>query len=158
MILNIVTVHLEEVQNKKDLDSILYLVKNIVNSTCAIIFASPQIITTKYTQLVCTIKTLIWFVVVDKLGFFNSSGRSLRDELSLLQSKLFSKLRKHLPMLFFTATCTQRIKYSLKKMIGMSITHYDWPSAAQLLTRKVTIYEHYSESPLCENTGILTLH
>ena len=144
----IVPVHLEKVQNKKDLDRILSLIKNINNSTCAIIFEYNQIITTKCPQLVRTIKTLIWFVVVDQLHLFNSSGRSLRYEFSLLRSKFFSKLRKNLPMLFFTATCTQFIQASFKKIIGILITHCNWPSAAQLLKRQVTIYAHYSERPL----------
>ena len=33
------------------------------------------------------------------------------------------------------------------KMIGILITHYDWPLDAHLLARRVTIYAHYSERP-----------
>ena len=61
----IVLVHVDEVQNKKDLDGILSLVKNVGNSVCVITFASPQSITTTHPNFVHTIKTLIWLVVVD---------------------------------------------------------------------------------------------
>ena len=142
------TVHLDKLQNKKQLDGILSIINNVDNTTCVIIFASPQSITMKYPQLVCTIKALIRFVVVEELYLFNSFGKSFRDQFSLLQSKFFSKLRKHFTIIFLTATCMQCIQASLKKMTGMSITYYDWPSAAQLLTRRVTIYAHYSERPL----------
>ena len=51
-------------------------------------------------------------------------------------------------MIFLTALFTQRIEALFEKIIGMSITHYDWPLDAQLLTRIVTIHSHYSERPL----------
>ena len=81
----IVTVQLYEVQNKKDMDGIIPLVKNVDNSTCIIIFASTHSITTKYLKLVHNIKTLIWLVVVDELHLFDSFGRSFREKLPLLQ-------------------------------------------------------------------------
>ena len=46
-------------------------------------------------------------------------------------------------MLFLTATCTQRIQDSLKKMIGISITRFYLMLAAQLSSRRVTIDAHY---------------
>ena len=61
----IVLVHVDEVQNKKDLDGILSLVKNVGNSVCVITFASPQSITTKYLKVARTINTLICFMVVE---------------------------------------------------------------------------------------------
>ena len=106
----IMPVHLYEVQNKKDMYGILSIIKNVDNYTCVIISESPQIITTKYPQLIHTIKTLIRFVVVEKMHLFNSSGRSFRYELSVLQSKLFSKSRKHSPMIFFAANSMQNIQ------------------------------------------------
>ena len=60
-------VHLDKVQNKKDLYGTLSFIKNFDNSTCVIIFAYTQSITTKYLQLVRTIKKTIQFVVVDEL-------------------------------------------------------------------------------------------
>ena len=140
--------HLDKVQKNKDLDDTIYLIKNVDNSTCVIIFTSPQSITTEYPKLVHTIKTMIRFMVVDESHLFNSSEISSKDELSLLQSKLFYKLRKKLPMLFWTSTCMQHIQDSFEKMIGNFITHYDWTSAVQLSTRKVRMYAHYSERHL----------
>ena len=81
----IVLVHVDEVQNKKELDGILTLAKNVDNSACVIIFASPQSITTKYPEVVHTIKTLIRFMVVEELHLLNNFGRSFRDKFSLLQ-------------------------------------------------------------------------
>ena len=75
----IVPAHLDEFQNKNDMDGILYLIKNVDKSTCVIIFESPQSITMKYPQLVRTIKALIRFVVVEELHLFNSFGKSFRD-------------------------------------------------------------------------------
>ena len=46
-------------------------------------------------------------------------------------------------MLFLVATFKKRIQASSNKIIGISITYYDWTSAAQLSTRRVTIYENY---------------
>ena len=46
-------------------------------------------------------------------------------------------------MLFLTAGCMQRIQDLFKKVIGMSITHSDWPSSAQLLARRVSINADY---------------
>ena len=63
----IVPAHLDEFQNKKGMDGIFYLIKNVDKSTCVIIFASTQSITTKSPQLVHNIKTFIRFVVVEKL-------------------------------------------------------------------------------------------
>ena len=60
----IVSFHLDKNQNKKELDDILSLTKKIYNSTCVIIFSYPQSIPTKYPQLIHTIQTLVWFVVV----------------------------------------------------------------------------------------------
>ena len=53
-------------------------------------------------------------------------------------------------MLFLTANCTQCIHDSFEKIVGMSITHYDCPLAAQLSMMRVTIYVHYSERPLLD--------
>jgi len=50
-------------------------------------------------------------------------------------------------MLFLTATCTERILALFETMIGVNITHMDWPSATELSTRRVGIYAHYSERP-----------
>ena len=80
----IIPVHLDEVQNKKDLDDILSLINNVEKSTCVIILQSSQSITMKYPKLVNIIKVLIRFVVVDKLHLFNIFGIIFRDEFSLL--------------------------------------------------------------------------
>ena len=128
----IVPVNLDQVQKNKEMNWIRSLVNNNDNSTCVIIFTSLHSITTKYPNFLHTIKTLIMLVFVDVFHLYNSFGRSLRDKLSLLQSKIFSELRGDFPMLFLTSTCTKRIQASFKKMIGMPITHYYLPPAAQL--------------------------
>jgi ATP-dependent DNA helicase RecQ len=143
----IVPVHLDEVKNLNELNAILSLIKNADDTTCVIIFSSPQSITAKYPHLVNELKSLIRFVVVDELHLFTSFGRSFRNEFNHLKQKLFIKLNNLVPMLFLTATCTERILHSFETMIGVSITHMDWPSAKELSTRRVGIYAHYSERP-----------
>jgi ATP-dependent DNA helicase RecQ len=93
------------------------------------------------------IRMLIRFVVVDELHLFTSFGRSFRNEFNHLKQKLLIKLNNLVPMLFLTATCTERILHSFEEMIGVSITHMDWPSAKELSTRRVAIFAYYSERP-----------
>ena len=143
----IVPVHLDEVKNLDELNTILSLIKNADDTTCVIIFSSPQSITAKYPHLVNELKSLIRFVVVDELHLFTSFGRSFRSEFNHLNQKLFAKLNKLVPMLFLTATCTEDILASFETMIGVKITHMDWPSATELSPRRVGIYAHYSERP-----------
>ena len=143
----IVPVHLDEVKNLDELNTILSLIKNADDTTCVIIFSSPQSITAKYPHLVNELKSLIRFVVVDELHLFTSFGRSFRSEFNHLNQKLFAKLNKLVPMLFLTATCTEDILASFETMIGVKITHMDWPSVTELSPRRVGIYAHYSERP-----------
>lgn len=144
---SIVPVHLDEVKNLNEMNSILSLIKNADDTTCVIIFSSPQSITAKYPHIVNELKSLIRFVVVDELHLFTSFGRSFRNEFNQLKQKLFIKLNNLVPMLFLTATCTDRILDSFETMIGVKVTHMDWPSATELSTRRVGIYANYSERP-----------
>jgi superfamily II DNA helicase RecQ len=57
------------------------------------------------------------------------------------------KLNNLVPMLFLTATFTECILASFETMIGVNITHMDWPSPTELSTRRVGIYAHSSERP-----------
>jgi len=144
----ITPIHLDEVSSKKELRSIIDLIKNALDSETIIVFASPQSLTTKFPSFTNLIRMYIKFIVVDELHLFNSFGRSFRSEFKLLKSKLFCKVRKTIPMLFLTATCTRRIEESFTKMIGRDITHYDWPSASDLSTRRVQLHALYSGRPV----------
>ena len=101
---NITPVHLDKVRHKKELKSVTSLVKNAVAPTTVLIFASPQSLTDKFSSFVATIRSLIWFVVIDELHLFHNFGRSFRKEFTLLKDKMFSILRSNIHMLFMTAT------------------------------------------------------
>ena len=91
---NTVPVHLDEVRHKKELKSVISLVKNPVALTNVLVFAYPQSLTNNSPSFVATIRSLIRFVVIDELHLSNSFGRSLRKEFTLIKDKMLSILIK----------------------------------------------------------------
>ena len=75
---DIVPVQLDEVMHKKELKSFISVVKNSVTPTTVPIFASPCILTNKFPSFVATIRSLIWFLVIDKLHLFHNFDRIFR--------------------------------------------------------------------------------
>ena len=86
--------HLDEMRHKKELKSVISLVKNAAAPTTVLIFVSPQSLTDKFPSFVVTIRSLIRFVVIDELHLSNSFGRSLRKEFTLIKDKMLSILIK----------------------------------------------------------------
>jgi superfamily II DNA helicase RecQ len=87
-------------------------------------------------------------VVMDEIHLVCHFGHSFRKEFQDLKPALFDKLHSSIPLLFLTATCTSRIKRAFESLIGVQITDDHWPSAKQMVNRKVKINVHYSSKPL----------
>ena len=126
-----VPIFLDGIKSSAEAKEFAALMKNLEPDTIVILFASPQTLVNRHKAFLKSVIRLIRFVVVDEIHLFNAFGRSFRNEFSGLKTVLFQKLPT-VPMLFLTATCTERIMKSFTSMIGVAITHYDWPNETQI--------------------------
>ena len=116
-----------------------------------ILFTSPQCILHRCNNIIEKLIALklIHFVVVDEIHLFNHFGRSFRKEFTALKESIFQKIENHnTPILLMTATCTQEIRKSIEKMIGITITNTHWPGAKNMKHRKISLDLHYTNQAL----------
>ena len=129
-----------------------------VNPQCSVlVFTSPQTITDKFPHFVASVADHVSFVVVDELHMFNAFGRSFRKEFQALKHHLFLVVKTSVPILFLTASCNKQIHASFERMIGVKITHLDWPDAVAIQNRRVSLFSHYfinCEMPTFESIPI----
>ena len=145
---SIIPIHLDAISSKEQMDHLVGLVKRMDQYATIVVFCSPQTITDRYPTFVQSIKDRVKFVVIDELHIFNCFGRSFRSEFNKLRTKLFKNVDKLVPMLFLTATCNREIRSSFETMIGVTVTHTEWPSAMEIANRRVSIFSHYSQRPI----------
>ena len=147
---SIIPIHFDSMKTNAQLDNFLKLLKRVDSHASIVVFSSPQTITDRFPFFIDRLNELniISFVVVDELHMFNMFGRSFRCEFMKLKTKLFQKVHDKVVMLFMTASCNRRIRASFEEMIGVAITHTEWPSAVQIANRKVTILCDYSQRPI----------
>ena len=145
---SIIPIHLDAMSSKDEMDHFVDLVRRMDQYATIVIFCSPQTITDRFPKFVQSIRDLVKFVVIDELHIFNCFGRSFRSEFNKLRTKLFKSVDKFVPMLFLTATCNREIRSSFETMIGVTITHTEWPSSSQIGNRNVSIFSQYSQRPI----------
>ena len=150
-----VPIFLDGIKSSAEAKEFAVLMKNVDPETVIILFASPQTLVNRHKAFFKSVIRLIRFVVVDEIHLFNAFGRSFRSEFTGLKTVLFQRL-VNVPMLFLTATCTARIRDSFASMIGVAITHYDWPDEVLIRNRKVSLVCQYSSKPfssMCRNAS-----
>ena len=128
------------------------------SETTLILMTSPQalikieIFYKMFLQLL--IQKTLTLITVDELQLFVSFGLRFRPEFHALKEKVFPKLKAsddsdaptNIPVLFMTATATNKILTQLQLLTGLSIKKENlfWPSARQLLQRKCYIHFDFS--------------
>ena len=151
-----VPIFLDGIKSSTEAKEFAQLIKSVDPEAVVILFSSPQCLVDRHKAFLKSVQRLISFVVVDEIHTFNTFGRSFRKEFTCLKEPLFTKLSPATPMLFLTATCTERVRDSFALMIGVDITHYDWPNKTEIRNRKVSIVCHYSSKPfssMCKNAA-----
>ena len=66
-----------------------------------------------------------------EIHLVNHFGKTFRSEFGALKEKLFAHLKKEVPMMFITATCTTDIRVSFQKLLDVEITQQHWPSSSK---------------------------
>ena len=145
---SISAVHLDELK-RDDLLELLAILNEADDGLTTILYSSPQFLVKSFPTFFAGLLAtgLLRFVVVDEIHLFTHFGRSFRSEFTDLKDKVFKKLPNKVPSLFLTATCTRRIKDSFESLIGLDITHIHWPTAAEMVDRKVSLFIAYSSRP-----------
>ena len=151
-------VHLDDLLDA-DVGELLLLIKEMDDKTTVMLYSSPQFLTERFPSFIKLLSksSRIRMIVVDEIHLFAQFGRSFRSEFNDLKTKLFLKVPKKTIMLFLTATCTKRIKSSFEKCIGVNITHTHWPSATQMIDRKVSLFVTYSSRPFSNMSKSIAL-
>lgn len=152
-------VHLDDLRDI-DVKELLGLINEMDQATTTVmLYSSPQFLVQRFpgflSKLIntCAIK----LVVVDEIHLFAQFGRSFRSEFNDMNEKFFRLIPKKTPMLFLTATCTKRIKASFETAIGLPITHVWWPSARNMIDRKVSLFVSYSSRPFSNMSKSIAL-
>ena len=145
---DIIPIHLDAMITQDQMDHFLHLLGRLDQHASVVVFISPQTITQRFPGFISSVIDWISFIVIDELHIFNSFGRSFRSEFCKLKEVLFTKVADDVPMLFLTATCNSCISSSFERMIGVSITHKEWPNALQIQNRRVSIFSAYSQRPI----------
>ena len=151
-------VHLDDLLDD-DVSELLLLIKEMDDKTTVMLYSSPQFLTERFPSFIKLLlqSFRIRMIVVDEIHLFAQFGRSFRSEFNDLKTKLFLKVPKKTIMLFLTATCTNRIKKTFENCIGVSITHTHWPSAAEMIDRKVSLFVSYSSRPFSNMSKSIAL-
>ena len=151
-------VHLDDLLDD-DVSELLLLIKEMDDKTTVMLYSSPQFLTERFPSFIKLLlqSSRIRMIVVDEIHLFAQFGRSFRSEFNDLKTKLFLKVPKKTIMLFLTATCTNRIKKTFEKCTGVSITHTHWPSAAEMIDRKVSLFVSYSSRPFSNMSKSIAL-
>ena len=144
----VIPLQLDAVKTAEQLKHLLALVEGLQDSISLVVFTSPQTVTDRFPKFIESVKSKVSFVVIDEIHLFNYFGRTFRHEFQKLKTKMFRKLSATVPMLFLTASCNPRIRRSFETMIGVDITHSEWPSALEISNRRVSLYCDYSQKPL----------
>ena len=102
---------------------------------------------------------LLRLVCVDEVHLFVHYGLSFRTEFAMLSSTLFRHLildkgmgyRTKIPVLFMTATCTQRIFEQLQALTSLkffaALSNVHWPGPVAMMNRRILINVVYSSQP-----------
>ena len=145
---SITAIHLDELK-RNDLVELLSILREADDGLTTILYSSPQFLVESFPTFFAGLLStgLLRFVVVDEIHLFTHFGRSFRTEFTDLKDKIFKKLPAKVPSLFLTATCTKRIKESFETLIGLDITHIHWPTAVEMVDRKVSLFIAYSSRP-----------
>ena len=121
-----------------------------------ILFTSPQAIVNRNDKLrdYLISNKLKRFIAVDEIHLVNNVGKTFRSEFGALKEKLFAHLKKEIPMMFITATCTTDIRVSFQNLLDVDITQQHWPAPSKMATRQISTRQiisfnlTYSTQPL----------
>ena len=78
--MKIAPVHLGAFQSESDISNLIRLLHTMDESCSAILFTSPQTIAGMHPKFIAPTKTIVKFIVIDKIHTRNSFGRSFRPE------------------------------------------------------------------------------
>ena len=143
--------HLDELPLSQHENLINLLKSYDTRNRTVILFCSPQSllrINSPVLPYLLSDLAPLSMIVMDEIHLACHFGKSFRKEFSALKSALFQKIDESIPLLFLTATCTNRIKSSFESLMGVEITSVHWPSSLDMQNRNVKLNVHYTTLPL----------
>ncbi len=121
-----------------------------------ILFASPQFLTGRkgksiMTSLLDETTSALHMTLMDEVHIASQFGNTFRSEFGLLKSRLYKKLPSCCKInLFMTGTCNEMIKTHFTELLGIKITHTEWPEHQTMRHRFVSIEFQYTNMILKE--------
>jgi len=162
---DVLAIHLDEVHNSSDQLRIVQSILALPSSTrkTIMLFSSPQKIVNDKTWMGFLKKLiengLLRLVCVDEVHLFVHYGLSFRTEFAMLSSTLFRHLiidrgagyKTKIPVLFMTATCTNRIFRQLQDLTTLkffpTLVNVYWPGPIDMMNRHIMITVLYTNQP-----------
>ena len=159
----VVSIHLDEIQNKQDAERIIHSVEALPIATkkTIMLFASPQALVDKpywkgfIRKLID--KKMLRFIAVDEIQLIVHYGLSFRSQFAMLSTTIFKQIKTgrfatKIPVLFMTASCNLEMFEQLKILTGLMFypdnRNVFWPGSTLLMKRSVCTRVVYSNRPL----------
>ncbi len=153
--------HLDELPISEHANLITQVKDYATRNKTVILFTSPQALLRTNSPILPYLlsdEAPLSMIVMDEIHLACHFGKSFRKEFSELKSHLFQKIHTSIPLLFLTATCTDRIKSSFESLIGVEINSVHWPSSSKMQNRTVKLNVKYTTLPISSIVKTLKSH